>query len=435
MPPTITTETGTIAVPMSTILDALEGVLTDAEREALLGQLVGFNPIGVAPGDLIEAELFNKLRNDLNNVMMRLAILEGAAGGPVIERVEPQGIDIPVGSLMTIVGRNFRPGSDTAAFIDGVEISAFNLQSDANRLIFTVPDSFAQLPRAAQVRVRVGSAVSNSVSVWIADDVPTQGGVLAIKSIGPALGTITVGTTYTLIWQAIPAARLTGKYSFTPVVTDVNGGTVKNWTDNIQINPTGPIEIASGVPVQVTMTVKVPPSAVSANISLSGSSDDNIVKGSASPIAFVVGAQPEQTDDRAALRLLAIPPIFNGALNPLKLATIGGLSGVTLPKNSASELPLELSVKAGDPNAAGLYKFRAVVEGETGRWTLGQPTPSSQANVTSASRPTFRIPVQSSNSGDTTTISNIVVYAERFASAGDAQPTFKSFIRFPIKGA
>lgn len=421
---------------LSEILEAVGNLLTEDQKDRLAAELVGSQLTLVQPGELITASLFNTVLANIADLAIRVSSLEGTTGGPLIDHIEPRGVDIPVGSLMTIVGRNFHPGnSDTVAYIDNVAISAFTLQSDPNHLLFAVPDSFAQLPRVAQVKVKVGDATSNSVSVGIDPEVQTQSGVLAIKSVGPALGTITVGTTYSLIWQVIAAAKLPATCTFAPVVADVNGATVKAWTDNIQISQPGPIQLASGVPLLVTMTIKVPASAVSANISLGGASDDNIVKGSASPIAFIVGAQAEQSDDRAAVKLLAIPPIFNGALNALKAATIAGVAGVTLPKSAASQLPLELSIKAGDGSAQGLYKFRVVVEGETARWTVGTPSPASQANVTSANRPTITIPIQSNDSADMTTASNIVVYAENYTNPGDPQPAFKSFVRFPIKGA
>lgn len=421
---------------LSEILDAVGTLLTEDQKDQLAAQLIGSQLKLVQPGDLITADLFNGVLANVADLAIRVSALEGATGGPVIDHIEPQGIDIPVGSLMTIVGQNFHPGnSDTVAYIDNVAISAFTLQSTPNRLIFTVPDSFAQLPRVAQVKVKVGDATSNSVSVGIDPEVQTQSGTLAIKSVGPALGTITIGTTYSLVWQVIAATKLPATFTFAPLVTDVNGATVKAWTDNIQIGTPGPVQLASGVQLLVTMTVKVPANAVSANISLAGTSDDTIVKGAASPIAFVIGAQAEQSDDRAAVKLQAIPPIFNGSPNALKAATISGVSGVTLPKSSSSELPLELAIKAGDPTAQGLYKFRAVVEGETTRWTLGTPNPASQANVTSANRPTITVPIQSNGTADTTTVSNIVVYAEKYLNQGDPQPVFKSFVRFPIKGA
>ncbi len=56
-----TADAGTISVPMSSILDALENVLTEDERNALFEQLIGLRPTTVAPGDLITAELFNQI--------------------------------------------------------------------------------------------------------------------------------------------------------------------------------------------------------------------------------------------------------------------------------------------------------------------------------------------------------------------------------------
>src|SRR3954451_5469266 len=118
MPPTITTETGAIAVPMSTILDALEGVLTDAEQQALMGQIIGLRPAGVAPGDLITAELFNDMLNDINELMERVAALEGATGGPqvpVITGISPN--PATVGADMAILGRNLE-----ARFLTSIEV-------------------------------------------------------------------------------------------------------------------------------------------------------------------------------------------------------------------------------------------------------------------------------------------------------------------------
>lgn len=275
---------------LSEILDAVGSLLTAGQKDQLAAQLVGAQLKLVQPGDLITADLFNTVLANVADLAIRVSALEGSTGGPVIDHIEPQGIDLPVGSLMTIVGRNFHPGnSDTVALIDAVTISAFNLQSDPNHLVFTIPNSFAQLPRVAQVKVKVGDATSNTVSVGIDPEVLTQSGILTVKSVGAALGTITIGTTYSLVWQVIATAKLAATCTFTPIVTDVNGATTKAWTDNIQVGQPGPITLAQGAPLLVPMTVKVPAGAVSANISLGGSSDDGIVKGMASPIAFIIG--------------------------------------------------------------------------------------------------------------------------------------------------
>src|SRR4051812_48615453 len=91
---TTATDPGTIAVPMSSILDALEGVLTEAERIALFEQLVGLRPSGVAPGDLITAELFNQMQSDINDLVRRVTLIESSSNttpkAPIIHQIVPQ---------------------------------------------------------------------------------------------------------------------------------------------------------------------------------------------------------------------------------------------------------------------------------------------------------------------------------------------------------
>jgi IPT/TIG domain len=421
---------------LSYLFEAVGDLLTPEQRQELTDQLTSLRPAGVAPGDLITAELFNAMLNNINDLLARVALLEGAEGGPVIERIEPQGIEIPVGALMTIIGRNFKPGQvENIAMIDNVTISAFNLQSDTTRLVFTVPDSFAGLPRSATVKVKVGEAVSNSVMVSLAPEIVLQGGNVLIRSIGPALGTITIGGTFNLVWEVNSATRLPADYNFTPVVNNVVGATANAWTSGIQISPTGPIRLQSGVPVSVNMAVTVPAGATSANIALRAASPGGDISNTASPIAFVVNAAPELSDSRAVVSLRNLPPSFNGAVNPLARTDIGGLPGVTMTANGASELLVRLAISATDPTAAGNYKFRARVEGETGRWTLGPASPLQQPNVVAGTMPNFKFPISSAASSDTTTVSQIIVYAEKFTNMADATPVFRSLIRIPIRGA
>lgn len=420
---------------LSEILDAVGSLLTEDQKDQLAAQLIGSQLKLVQPGDLITAELFNSVLANIADLAIRVSALEGVSGGPYIDHIEPQGIAIPVNATMTIVGRGFRPGnSDNLVTIDNVTISAFSLASDDSHLVFTVPDSFAQLPRVAQVKVKVGDANSNTVSVGIAPEVVVQSGTVAIRSIGPALGMIKEGNTYTLIWQVLAATRLPATYTFKSVVSNVVGASAKDWTDNIQVGQPGPVQLDSGEAISVTMTLKVPTGATSANIALTASSDDKAITGTAAPIVFAVGKEGETSDPRAVIALTQQNPKFNGLPNPLVNATIDALPGVTMTANGTSQLYVQLNVLAGDPSAQGIYKYSAKVEGETSRWTLGTPVPASNTNVTSASSPKIFFPIQSST-GDTTTVSQITIYAKKYTNAADATPVFTSLVTVPIKGA
>lgn len=434
--PTPQTITGTEIGLLSYLFEAVGDLLTAEQRQELTDQLTSLRPAGVAPGDLITADLFNGMLNNVNDLLARVAVLEGADGGPVIERIEPAGIEIPVGALMTIIGRNFKPGQvENIALIDNVTISAFNLQSDTTRLVFTVPDSFPTLPRTASVKVKVGNAISNTVMVSLAPEIVLQGGNVLIRSIGPALGTITIGGTFNLVWEVNSATRLPADYKFSAVVTNVVGATAAAWTSGIQLSQTGPIRLQSGVPISVNMAVTVPAGATSANIALRAASTGGDVSNTASPIAFVVNAAPELSDSRAVVSLRNLPVAFNGAVNPLVRTDISGVAGVTMTSGGASELLVQLAIHPTDATAAGNYKFRAKVEGETGRWTLGPSNPLNQPNIVAGTMPNFKFPISGAASTDKTTVSQIIVYAEKFTNMTDTTPVFKSLIRIPIRGA
>ena len=416
--------------------------LTEAERLSFTTRLAGINTTAVAPGDLITADLFNALRADLNSLALRLATLEGSSGGPVISRVEPAGLDIPVGSLLTIIGERLAPDSartvvlfDDVAIVDNASMSAFNIESTDSRLIFPVPNRFTGLPRLATVRVRVGTATSNALTVRLAPEAIVQSGNVVVQAPTDVLGTIVAGrpTPYVLRWTVIGRTRLPATYSFTTSVTDVVGATEALWRSGITLSETGPIELQPFQPRVITMSVLVPTGATAANLSLRAATSDQSLANGGSPIAFITGIAPEISDPRGLVVVRAIPPNFSGAPNPLAAQLVGGIPGLAMQSNAVSEIPMELSFPTSDPAAAGDYRFRARVEGQTARWTVGTLIPPGQAGAVLGNAPRFRVPITSSADVDTSTTSFIVVYAEKFVG-GAVEPALRSFVRIPIVG-
>jgi hypothetical protein len=143
--------------------------LTDAERLSFTTQLVGLSFTPVQPGDLITADLFNSLRAELNNLALRLAIVEQGTSttGPVISRADPTR-EIEVGSVLTLVGSGFdlatalSPLANTRVVLGGIVITQFQPGSDSNRLILRVPESFTLLPLDVEAIVRVGATSSSN---------------------------------------------------------------------------------------------------------------------------------------------------------------------------------------------------------------------------------------------------------------------------------
>jgi len=140
---TTATDPGTIAVPMSSILDALEGVLTEAERTALFEQLVGLRPAAVAPGDLITAELFNQMQSDINDLVRRVTLIESSSNttpkAPIIHQIVPQLVHS--GDELLVLGENLNPNLLSRIEVEdsGVPIASLKAGSGATQLIFDAP--------------------------------------------------------------------------------------------------------------------------------------------------------------------------------------------------------------------------------------------------------------------------------------------------------
>jgi len=140
---TTATDPGTIAVPMSSILDALEGVLTEAERTALFEQLVGLRPAAVAPGDLITAELFNQMQSDINDLVRRVTLIESSSNttpkAPIIHQIVPQLVHS--GDELLVLGENLNPNLLSRIEVEdsGVPIASLKAGSGATPTIVDAP--------------------------------------------------------------------------------------------------------------------------------------------------------------------------------------------------------------------------------------------------------------------------------------------------------
>jgi hypothetical protein len=440
------TDARVISATTDRLFETVEGLfgrpLTAPERLSFTTRLAGISTAAVAPGDLITADLFNAMRADINDLALRLAALEGAGAAPVLVRVEPGGIDIPVASLVTLIGSGLRPDfADTQVLMDNVVVldnatmSAFNVESDDTRLIFAVPNRFTGLPRPVSIRVRSNGATSNALTVRIAPEAIFQSGTVDVLTPTDAIGTIIAGRAepYILNWTVISRTRLPATYSFNPVLRDVTGASEAAWTAGITLSETGPIELQPFAPRVIRMSVRVPAAAVSAKLSLRAATASNTIERTGSAVDFIAGSAPEVSDPRVRVALRPVPMLFQGAPNPLAAVSGGGLA---MRPGASSVVPVEFSFPTSDASAAGEFRYRARVEGQTARWTLGAPTPTGQTAAV-GNAPQWTVPITSASSGganvDTTTVSFLVIYAERFAG-GAVTPNLTSFIRIPITG-
>jgi hypothetical protein len=436
-----TSDPGSISVPMSSILDALEGVLTEAERNALFEQLIGLRPSGVAPGDLITAELFNQMLSDINDLSIRLAAIEGASGGPVIDHIEPQG-DKPVTSKITIVGANFRPDDvDTVVSFGTVKITDFFLESDEMHLILPVPVSLQGLPADIPVTVTCNGKTSNAVKIHVVPQVITPIGFPHVTYQGAALPVIVIGTTYDLTWHIHSQVNVSQTFDLIPTV-NVQSGTANAaaWLAGVQVIPPGPVTIEPGASLDIAMKVKVPANAGVADVGLRAESTTvDVIQGQGAPLHFAVGDTPKLPDNRALLSVAQF--VSSAKLSSLNIN--GEPKGFRIaPSQVKLALPLQVSTNA---QGSGFYLFEGVPEPGTpsggggpqnGRWTI-EPTsskPEDLVEVGATKIIPYQLQVSSSAVADIDTVSHILLSAKHFATRQSAQPDFTSYVRIPIAG-
>lgn len=432
---------GTISVPMSSILDALKGELNEAERAVLFQKLIGFRINEVAPGDLIRSALFNQMLGDINDLALRVAKLEAGTvepAGPIIDYIDPQGVDLPAASKITIVGSNFRP-NDEGTFISfgNVNTAIYFPESDQNHMIVPVPVNLQGLATDLPVSVTCNGRKSNAVVRHFVPQVIPVSGYALITYLGAAIGKINIGQTYSLVWRVLSQVTVEQTFDLSPTVI-VQSGTANAaaWGAGIHLSVTGPITLKPSQYQDITMTVTVPANAGTADIGLRADSTTTPVNGVGAPLSLVVGAAPAVSDPRALLKAADSNSADLSKFTPAGEA----LAGFRVkPSKSNLALPMEVSTSA---QGGGFYLFEVAVQPgtpsggggpQTGRWTPGA-MPATRLQIAAPTTQHFDVPITSSGVVDTATLSHLLVTAKCYATNSSASPVFTSFVRVPITG-
>jgi hypothetical protein len=281
---------GTISVPMSSILDALEGVLTEEERLALFTQLINLRPAGVAPGDLITAELFNQVMSDINDLMARMAALEAAvdpvAKTPVITQILPQ--IVRTGDDFQVIGRNLTPGLLSRIEVEDTPIPLDRIKagSGPTKLVLEAPALLSLPNSGATVILTVFNAAGSDQGTYF--QLPGIADALqALITIQPESITpdveIVAGDTYTLSYEIAIQSSADEEFR---VVPHIDPG----WTAVVQGSDM--ISAAMMAEVTATKTLAVTAGSGSAELVLElVGTNFPAFSHSGSPLAFAVGSE------------------------------------------------------------------------------------------------------------------------------------------------
>jgi len=388
----------------------------------------------VQPGDLISADLMNRLIDAFRSLDTRVTNLEegdSPTANPVLLDRSPTG-DVEVNSLLTLIGRNFLiPPQNNTVILDGVPIQSFAASDDKN-LRFTIPDVFSTLPRTVSVFVRNAFGDSSQLQIRLLPRPPQQGGDVVVFNQTKPLGKIVIGQTYNLAWLVDSQTLLPATYNLTVVLSNVVGAPPNLWQSGIQLTPVGPIQIAPGKPLAVAAKVTVPAGATSVEIALKAESTDLQFSQSSPVLSLTVDAVPDVSDPRVLLTLDDIPPLDSGGNpNTVRAATINGINGAEVKFGASGQIPVAMHVTA-DPTAAGTYNYTVEIENAAALWSSpGTATPATSGQVAPSDK-TIQAGVRNTDTGNSTAVTFLVVKALH-QTAGGVQD-FTSFMRIPIRG-
>lgn len=426
-----TTDPGTISVPMSSILDALAGVLTEAERTALFEQLIGLRPAGVSPGDLITAELFNQMLSDINDLSIRLTKLEGAAGAPIIDALDPP-TTVAVNGILIVTGRNFNPEPRfNIVKIGTVDITQFRVDSSPTHLIFAVPDMFVGLPASFPVRVETGGSTSNVVPIAITEEAKIQNGNFVFGPGQTAGGAVAVGQTLSITWNVQAVTLFDDTVALSLLVGNPQGATAAAWLATVAILPASPLPLLAGQTKQVTMSVKVPSGATSAQLSLRAQSQDGNVVNVSDPVGITVGQPVEQSDPRIDMSF-NIPGLGGGGMQT-GTVTIDGVdaSGVLVKKGQNGKLKFNAADKR-QSGAAVDFQYSAEIVAPANGLVVGAPVPTTSAAIPAGEDRAFDLPLSADAGAVTGATARLKVICTQTKASGGLT-SYKAFRLIPLK--
>jgi hypothetical protein len=234
------TDARVISATTDRLFETVEGLfgrpLTAPERLTFTTRLAGINTTAVAPGDLITADLFNALRADINDLALRLAIVEdgvrNTASPPIITRIEPPGMR--TGEEMTVFGRNLLPAMLTSITVGGVDVPLGRIISGADTVLIFPSPAIPGLPAAgAQVPVRITNGAGEAVQPFFIRGATTDVLVAGFAFGSPGLrlpgggalpGQVAANTDYELVYTVKASSSRAETFTVSTVITPASGG-------------------------------------------------------------------------------------------------------------------------------------------------------------------------------------------------------------------
>jgi hypothetical protein len=373
----------------------------------------------VRPGDLITAELINRMMHEIERLDTAVAALS-VPEGPHIDTLLPSG-QLAMGAELQIVGSGFGTPAHNSVTLDGVAALPIKNQSTGNLLVVDVPSIPDVPPQGRQVTVRVSNAVGfDTAPLAVTQAVPTiPSGQLAVTLAQAPAGNLVVGQSHLFLFTVKAITDLQDGYTVTATV-DRPG-----WTAAIVDQVGNPAAAEITIPVSpspggTTRTIGVLltiPSGVAAGtagklrLRVASKLNPTGLVGSSGDIALEAGAAPPPPQDKVQVTRGSV---LNGAV-------VG--EDVTIAAGAQARVDFNALIK--DPGQYSITFSLAGGSAGTSAWrpVLGSPTPFSTGSPNATQTVMVALNPTASAPADTLTV--------RVQSTQDAQ-VFGSFSQ-PIR--
>jgi hypothetical protein len=389
------------------------------------------------PGDLITADFFRTILDDLTEIEDRLAKLESgsgttATGAPVLTALEPPNTVIG-GALLALIGKNFAPISQARVRFRGEEISQFLPGSDDEHLIITVPAPAPDDKPEVAVSVETPDGTSKARTITVKPKVVVNAGKVSIDDATAPLNQIEEDETYSLQWRVRSETTLPETYALSLVFTDVlPAGSTDAWqakaSTNAKSRTIGPTE-----PFDLVAEITVPTGAKQATVQLKAASESGQFVKLSSPILLKVGDTPLVSNPGIQLTVSDPQPTVDpdGEANIVDLVTESdGKKIVRVPPKSTGYV--EVAIEFKDPTP-GRYSFVGELVDSPLTWQVGKARPG--ALIRSVAGGSTRVNYKLTNIASDSAKHSATLLAKAMRLKSDDTTEYVSFERITIENS
>lgn len=386
----------------------------------------------VSPGDLITSKGWIAVTEAIVDLDARLRALEEAgpgppaAGAPVLNARTPSG-NLHVGDLVTLLGQNFAPLSQTTINFGTKTITSFGAGSDDTHLSFTVPNVPPQT-LSISVSNPQGTSSKHLPATVEAALPPPIGNVDVQPANNPddPPNPVAPGTVQ-LQWNVTSQTLVPDTYTFDVLLTNQQPHP-SDWSAVLNTTET---QINAGATFTVVGTVTLDAAATSADVALTATSQSvPSRKKTSQPVSLVVGETTPVSDPRIGMTVVNPQPDFDAHGNPSNVALDGSV--VLIGANVEAFVLVQIDFHDNDATPPVNYTFSSEVD-DTTHWRAETPNPGSvvQTHLNGQTQVLFNITnlATDASPNDTT----FTVRAAKLKS--DSTEDYVSFIPVAIRNA